>query len=213
MLCWSWVFGCKMLNLPKGASGNDSTEVFYACITPLGVCSMEEKSLLKFNCLSCFSHSLFSQTFITNKLKGCLCPVGGVRIRALAVKADNPALQSWQEMSNSFIHKNNFTFLWRGSLLSLLLLCLYHFSAGVPDLQRSDRGRAEGWGRILRTLEERVTRTFHAQGVTVLTELKSRSPPLLLPDLPSSLSAWWRHPSFMVLPYSRVKYLQDLLHY
>lgn len=37
MLCCSGVFGCKMLNLPRGPSGNDSREVFYVCVSPLGV--------------------------------------------------------------------------------------------------------------------------------------------------------------------------------
>ena len=42
MLCWSWVFGCKTLNRPEGLSGNDSREVFYSCISPLGVYPIEE---------------------------------------------------------------------------------------------------------------------------------------------------------------------------
>lgn len=42
MLYLSWAFGWKILNLPKGPSGNDSREVFYVCIAPLGVYLMEE---------------------------------------------------------------------------------------------------------------------------------------------------------------------------
>lgn len=148
MLCWSWVFGCKMLNLPKGASENDSREVFHACIYPFGVCSMEENlswsSTVLFVSLTVF----FSQAFIANKLKECLCPGGGVRICALAIKAHNPSLQCQEEGSNSFIHKNNFIFLWRGNILSLLLLCLYPFSADVPNLhaeQRDEAGFPELW--------------------------------------------------------------------
>lgn len=45
MLCWSWVFGYKMLNLPKGTSGNYSREVFYACMTLVGVVQWRKISL------------------------------------------------------------------------------------------------------------------------------------------------------------------------
>lgn len=123
-----------------------------------------KKISLMFNCLVSLT-VFFSQAFITNKLKGCLCLGGEVRICALAIKADNPALQCQQERFNSFSHKSNFTFLWRGSLLSLLpfplpLLCRHPW----PPC------RTGGGGRIPRTLRVRtgrVTWTFHAQGVTV----------------------------------------------
>lgn len=79
---------------------------------------------------------------MNNKLKGCLWPGGGVWIFALAIKTENPALQCQQKSFNSFIHKNNFIFLWRGNLPSSLLLCLYRFSAGVSDLHAEQRDEA-----------------------------------------------------------------------
>lgn len=145
MLCWSWVCIWKMLNLPRGVSGNDSREVFYACMTPPGVCSMKENLSW---CSTVFPASFtvfFSQVFITNKLKGCLCLGGEVRICALAIKADNPALQCQQERFNSFSHKSNFSFLGRGSLLSSLPLPLLCRHPWPPC-------RAERGGRIPRTL-------------------------------------------------------------
>lgn len=157
-----------------------------------------------------FLSQSFFHFFIANKLKGCLCPGGGVRIHALAIKAHNPALQCQQERSNSFIHKIFFFLMKRkyivfASSLPLPLLC----RCPLPPC------RAEGWGRILRTLEGRagrVTWTFYAQDVTVLTELKSKSP-LCYCLTYLQLCQLGRHPSFMVLPYSHVKYHQDFLHY
>lgn len=147
MLCWSWAFGCKTLNLPKGPSGNDSREVFYACITPLGVYPMEENlpwssaafllSLTGF--LKKYKVSFFRETFITNKLKGCPRPGEGVKLRTLAIETDDPALQCQEATANSLTHKNNFIFLGRGSLLPLLFLC---FSAGVPDPCAEQRDEA-----------------------------------------------------------------------
>lgn len=210
MLCWSWAFGCKMLNLPKGPSGNDSTEVFYACIAPLGVYLMEENlpwsstaflvSLTVF--LKKYKVSFLTETFITNKLKGCPCPGRGVRVRTLAIEADTPALQCQEATANSLTHKNNFIFLGRGSLLSLLPLCPCRFSAGVPDPcaeQRDEAGFPElqrggqgGWSE-LSTPEVRLCS-------------QSQSPALLLCCCPTYLrSAWWRPSSYMALPYLHVK--------
>lgn len=107
------------------------------------------KSLLKFNCLSCFSHSLFSRGFYCQQTERV--PVSWRRGQDACSGhqgTHSPALQCQQESSNSFIHKNNFIFLWRGNILSLLLLCLYHFSAGVLDLhaeQRDEAGFSELW--------------------------------------------------------------------
>lgn len=130
------------------------------------------KSPLKSNCLfvslTVFLKNIvgfFTETFITNKLKGCPCPGEGVRIHAPAIEADNPALQCQEAMASSLTHKNNFIFLGRGSLLSLLPFCPCRFSVGVPDpcaewrdetgfpeLQRGGRG---GWSE-LSTLEVRL---------------------------------------------------------
>lgn len=97
------------------------------------------------------------------------------------------------------------------------IYCLCFFSASTTSLQmsptsmqsrgmRQDSQNSGGEGRE-GDLNFPCTRHDCAHRVEV------QVPSLLLPDIPSALSAWTRHPSFMVLPYSHVKYLQDLLHY
>jgi len=66
-------------------------------------------------------------------LKRCPCPGERARLHALTVEADSPTLQRQEATANSLTHKNNFIFLGRGSLLSLLPLCPCRFSTGVPD--------------------------------------------------------------------------------
>lgn len=165
MLCWSGVFGCKMLNLPRGPSGNDSREVFYVCVSPLGVDLTDENlpwsSTTFLLYLTVFLKNIYSAfpqrpLLVTNwKVVHTL----GNRLRytlwlsrqktLIARRGDS---QCQEATANSLTHKIFFFFLVRGNLHSLLPLCPCHFSAGVPDPvqsggMRQDSQSSGGKGR------------------------------------------------------------------
>lgn len=168
MLCWSGVFGCKMLNLPRGPSGNDSREVFYVCVSPLGVDLTDENlpwsSTAFLFYLTVFLKNIYSAfpqrpLLVTNwKVVHTL----GNRLRYtlwLSRQKTLIARRGWRQLSS--VRKQRptplptkifFFFLVRGNLHSLLPLCPCRFSAGVPDPvqsggMRQDSQSSGGKGR------------------------------------------------------------------
>lgn len=189
MLCWSWAFGWKMLNLPNGPSGNDSREGFYCLHGSSWALSVEGKAPLKCSCLSCFSPSLsqkkkevsfFTGTFITNKLKGCPCPGEVVRLHSLSIMAGNSALQHQKATVNCLSHKILFS---QGE--EACCLCL---SAPATSLQASlTPAQSRGMRQDSQSsTEESMKRSELSTpwGTTMLTKTTSSSLHLLLPNLP-----------------------------